>query len=184
MSKKSSLYTKTGDSGETSILGKRLKKSAQRIRAIGTVDELNSSLGLALAQTKNKTILSFGERIQNELFNIGATLANPNNIKMEDVPALTEENVAQVEEIIDSLDSLVEPIRNFILPGGSLAAASFHQTRAVCRRAEREIVILTEGENINPFILKYLNRLSDLFFTIARYLNKESGNKDRAWRKT
>ena len=179
MTQKIRIYTKTGDKGETGLYGgKRVKKTDQRIMAIGTVDELNSLLGVAATQSSFSELL---EQIQNELFNIGAELANPE--KVMETFNLTEEKINFLEKQIDSVDKGLEPIRNFILPGGTYAASLLHHARTVCRRAEREIIKLNETTTVNPNLVKYLNRLSDLLFTLGRAENH--GKKtEKNWRKS
>lgn len=179
MKKKSLLYTKTGDKGETSLYGgERVKKSSPRILAIGNIDELNSAIGVVCSQIKVKKIESSLEKIQGELFEIGAEIASPaktSSFKLE------KEKVSFLEVEIDSYDSLVPELKNFILPGGSYQSALLQQARSICRRAERET---TKLKNLNPNILKYLNRLSDLLFVLARFSNKLYKVEERLWKKS
>lgn len=174
MPKKSKIYTRTGDSGETSLFGgNRVTKNHPRIQAIGYIDELNASIGLALVFSKNPKITSKGEIIQTSLFEIGANLAGNKQ-------HIDPERVAFLENLIDELDNQLTPLRNFILPGGKQAAAFWHYTRTICRRVERSIVTLDKKESVDPVILKYINRLADLFFVFARTEN-DLGKKDIVW---
>jgi len=180
--KKVRIYTKTGDSGETSLYGNlRVKKFDQRILTIGAIDELNALLGTASSQTKNSKVTQLIERIQSELFEIGAELADPN--KAGNFFELPPEKVRALEENIDTFDSKLAPLNNFILPGGTYAASLFHQARSVCRRAERELVNLASGVDLNQNLVKYLNRLSDLLFVLARTENKAAKKQDKVWKK-
>jgi len=177
------VYTKTGDAGETSLVdGSRVSKNNPRVAAYGDVDELNSLLGLA------RVGLSQGEmpdqqldealgKIQNELFVVGADLASPLAIQ---VPRVDEIHVTEMEQLIDLLLEELEPLREFILPGGAQFGATLHLARCVARRAERCIVELMANDQINPHALTYLNRLSDLLFVMARAANKRAGVKEQS----
>lgn len=164
----SKIYTRTGDSGETGLMGgKRLPKSHQRIQAIGEVDELNCALGLLLSAAP--VLTDTLRPIQNQLFELGAELASA------DQPArIHSELIEALERAIDQHESALPRLKNFILPGGTQAAALAHLARAVCRRAERALVALAAQEAVNPDSLKYLNRLSDLLFVLARELNHQA----------
>jgi len=180
------IYTKTGDKGETSILtGERIPKNSPIIEAYGTIDELNSFIGLAAAEVQNNEIKLLLEKIQNQLFLVGADLASPEkkgNKKLE--AFLTpKEFILETEETIDHFESGLEELKNFILPGGSKASALLHLCRTVARRAERKVVALKESVNAEENIVIFLNRLSDLFFVLARYENKISGTEDVIWKK-
>lgn len=185
--KKIRIYTKTGDDGQTSLFGgKRLWKDSQRVVAYGTLDELNAALGVAasfLADEKSKNIL---ETIQTDLFYIGAELANPQKIgkSANKVFALGKKKISGLEKAIDRYDSNLPALVNFILPGGSKSASLLHLSRSICRRAEREVINLSKKEEVNPNILMYLNRLSDLLFILARYANKLENKKENIWEKT
>ena len=177
MAPKSALYTKAGDRGETTLFGgKKVKKSAQRVASYGSLDELNSALGVASSFQQDKKIGQIIESIQNELFNLGAEIANPSKGEFN----ASEEKITQLEAWIDQFDAKLPKLANFILPGGSKASAFLHQSRTVCRRAEREVVRLAEKEAVNPNIVKYINRLSDLLFVLARTSNN---GKDILWKK-
>lgn len=177
------IYTKKGDSGETSLFGgQRVSKSSKRIDSYGTVDELNSILGIALADEMTQRGGELLHTIQNQLFVLGADLATPRSGKgSEKVKRITEEDVKFLEENIDELDSKLTPLRNFILPGGSKAGATLHHARTVCRRAERITVECRHEEEVSETAIKYMNRLSDLLFVLARFENREAGTPETTW---
>lgn len=177
------IYTKKGDSGETSLFGgQRVSKSSRRIDSYGTVDELNSILGIALADEMTQRGKELLHTIQNQLFVLGADLATPRSGKGADkVKRIAEEDVQFLEESIDQLDAKLTPLRNFILPGGSKAGAALHHARTVCRRAERITVECRHEEEISETAIKYMNRLSDLLFVLARYENSEAGTPETTW---
>jgi len=174
------IYTKTGDAGETGLFGGgRVPKDDPRVRAYGDVDELNAWIGFAVAihlPTFESNVL---EAIQRDLFTIGAELATPNAAKLR--TSLDESTVTALEGVIDSYDPKLKPLKNFILPGGSPKGAALHVARTVCRRAERSVVALAHNQQINPLIIRYLNRLSDLLFVLARAVNMQAGHGDIAW---
>lgn len=181
------IYTKTGDKGKTSLFGgKRVWKDDLRIRAYGTVDELNSVLGLALTEIKNKELKKVICSIQDELFVAGADLAAPFTKKKKNsvIPRIENDNTTKLELFIDLFDSKIPSLKNFILPGGTKAAALLHLARTVCRRAERETVALSHVEKINHEIIVYLNRLSDLLFVLARFENFSSKHPEIEWHKS
>lgn len=177
------VYTKTGDAGETSLVdGSRVSKAHERVAAYGDVDELNSLLrlarvGLADAQLADAQLDAALGKIQNELFIVGADLASPLTIQ---VPRVDETHISELEQLIDSLLEELEPLREFILPGGTQLGASLHLARTVARRAERSIVTLAAREEINEQALIYLNRLSDLLFVMARVANQRAGVREQA----
>jgi cob(I)alamin adenosyltransferase len=176
------IYTKHGDRGETSLFGgKRLSKDSLRIEAYGSVDELNSILGVVRSLKPHRELDSLLEQVQNELFVLGADLATPRTSSSKKVQRLQEQSVLQLEEHIDALDETLSPLRSFILPGGSPVAAKLHVARTVCRRAERLVVRLGKKEKIGGLPVKYLNRLSDLLFVLARYANKLDGAVETPW---
>lgn len=177
------IYTKTGDQGMTSLFGgKRLHKSALRIDAYGTVDELNSWIGLVRDQPVNQERQSTLIAVQNCLFVIGSTLAaEPGNTKIT-IPALRDADIALLETEIDAMDSRLEPMRFFILPGGNQAVSFCHVARTVCRRAERLVVALSQAEPVNIMVIQYLNRLSDYLFMLARKMNQELGVEETPWK--
>lgn len=178
------IYTKTGDSGETSLFGgKRVWKNDLRIEAYGTVDELNSVLGVAVSEIKTLELREVLNGIQNDLFILGSDLASPSNGKNNSVQRIDEELIKKLEEIIDKFDPQLPPLKNFILPGGLKSAALLHLARTVCRRAERNVVALSKIEKVGIEIEKYLNRLSDLLFVLARFENFSNGSSDVVWQK-
>ena len=171
------IYTKTGDSGTTSLFGgKRVSKADIRINAYGTVDEVNSWVGLLRDQEVNTGRTDALLQIQDRLFTIGSTLATePGNSKVK-IPALGEEDVTFLEGAIDQMETELPPLRSFILPGGHPAVSFCHLTRTVCRRAERLVIDLATAEPVDPLVIKYLNRLSDYFFCAFQ------ANGCRTWR--
>jgi cob(I)alamin adenosyltransferase len=178
------IYTKTGDKGDTGLFGGgRVPKYSLRIKAYGTVDELNSFIGLAGTEVKDTDVEALLVKIQNELFTIGSNLASPGieNKKNNKIPDGTESFIIDAENAIDKFEEKLEPLKNFILPGGSKGAALLHICRTICRRAERQVVELKSKEIVNDNIVIFLNRLSDLFFVLARHENKISGLSDVKW---
>ena len=180
------IYTRTGDQGDTSLsTGERVRKTDPRVEAYGSVDETNACLGLVRLHTGGDPILdAMLARAQNELFDLGADLSTPERGLPEGAVALriTEAQVARLESEIDQLNSGLSPLNSFVLPGGSEAAAALHLARTVCRRAERLAVALADqpGEEVSGPALRYLNRLSDLLFTAARWANNK-GENDVLW---
>ncbi len=181
------IYTKTGDGGETGLFGgERVSKGAVRVEAYGTVDELNAHIGWALTQVCDlpRDVLEGVLAIQSDLLTVGADLATPpqapDAVKGRTV-GLGREPVPRLEALIDRLDGEVQPLRHFILPGGTAGAAAFQVCRAVCRRAERAVVRLSEDQAVNEGILVYLNRLSDCFFVLSRWVNAREGGEERVW---
>lgn len=178
------VYTRTGDEGDTRLGGgQRVPKDSLRIETYGTVDELSSVLGGALASGVDAELEPVLRRIQNDLFNLGSDLC----ILEEDkermpVPSVEERHVTGLEELIDRLSEDLEPLANFILPGGTPAAAWLHLGRTVCRRAERLLVALAREETVGPYTLRYLNRLSDALFVMARWQNHRQGIEDPLWK--
>ena len=167
------IYTRGGDEGLTSLgSGTRVPKDSLRVHAYGTVDELNSVLGTAVAAGLSDRLAEVMPTIQNELFHLGSDLCFTEADKEEfNIPQIEERHVTALEELIDELTAVVGPLQNFILPGGSLSSAQLHVARTVCRRAERDIITLTREEAIGAYVLPYLNRLSDALFVMARYEN-------------
>ncbi len=176
------IYTKTGDKGETGLFGgDRVPKDAARIEAYGAVDELNSLIGIVRALEPGKKIDRLLQKIQNDLFVVGADLATRKAGKRSLVPRIGRAHVASLEGIIDSLELLLLPLTLFILPGGTVAASYLHYARTVCRRAERSTIRLSRSEEINEHALVYLNRLSDLLFVLARYANHIQKKNETKW---
>ncbi len=171
-----SISTKTGDKGNTSLFaGGRTRKSAARVKAYGDVDELNSQLGLILSVDCIKETKQLVGKVQHELFIMGADLSTPLE---KDQKRITSERVDKLTEDVELLEGKLEPLKYFILPGGSSTAAQLHIARTICRRAERSVVDLADGEKVNPEVVGYLNRLSDLLFLLARWENKLRGLGD------
>ncbi|MBS1774491.1 MAG: cob(I)yrinic acid a,c-diamide adenosyltransferase [Bacteroidetes bacterium] len=179
------IYTKTGDKGTTSLIGGvRVPKSHVRIESYGTVDELNSFIGMVNDLAKNEKISEWLREIQDRLFTIGSVLAtNPDKeVKMK-LPDVHETDVTWLEERIDEMDKDLPEMRSFILPGGNIASSTAHVARCVCRRAERICVAMQQDEEHVPdLIIKYLNRLSDFLFALARYITHINGGEDMPWR--
>lgn len=172
----SKIYTRTGDDGTTGLGdGTRVKKTSPRVEAMGAVDELNSLLGLLLTHDVPQDIQAPLTDIQHELFDLGGELSIPGR------SAIIEAQIQRLETILDRLNAGLSPLKEFILPGGTRAAAVCHLARAACRRAERRAHALAETEKINPAAVKYLNRLSDLLFVMARALNAGAGRGDVLW---
>ncbi len=175
------IYTKTGDGGETSLYGgQRVSKDVVRVETYGTVDECNAVLGLAIGFIDDGEVKAILTRIQGELFEVGADLATP-MARGEAVPRVRPEETAQLETEIDRMEEELEPLRHFILPGGSAGGAALHQARAICRRAERLWVALERAEELNPEVGRYLNRLSDHLFVLARLVNHRAGVPETKW---
>lgn len=175
------IYTKKGDSGETSLFGgQRVSKSSKRIDAYGTVDELNTILGMAMAfgiSKKNEQLL---HTIQEHLFVLGADLATPES-KQARINRISNTEIELLEQAIDEMEDSLTPLKNFILPGGSPAGASLHFARTVCRRAERIAVECRHEEEISDAAIRYMNRLSDFLFVLARFENNQAGTPEQTW---
>lgn len=175
------IYTKKGDEGNTSLFGgTRVPKSSARIDAYGTVDELNSVVGLAASHGLSDQGDQWIKKVQEDLFVLGADLATPPSSKTR-INRIEEEAIQFLEEAIDTMEEELELLKNFILPGGSPQGAAFHLARTVCRRAERVTVACGEKEEISALTIKYLNRLSDFFFVLARFENKHAGQPEETW---
>ncbi len=201
------IYTRTGDKGTTGLFGgPRVSKDNARIEAYGTVDELNSTIGLVRSTLSVRTALEYGaqhtgegaptpgggaigaeekldvwlERLQHELFDLGADLATPLSAKVQ-VFRVVAESVDRLESDIDTFEEALDPLKAFILPGGSAPAAHLHAARTICRRAERRVITLAGEEEINQTCIVYLNRLSDAFFSAARWINRALGHADFLW---
>lgn len=179
----SRIYTKSGDAGETGLGdGSRVRKDTPRVTAYGSVDELNSVIGLLVVHTSDSKHGDLLRAIQNDLFDVGADLCLPQSADEKAGAALRVRptHAESLEKTIDALNEKLQPLTSFVLPGGSPSAAWCHFARTVCRRAERDVVTLMQTEKINPQILIYLNRLSDLLFVLARVLNND-GKDDVLW---
>jgi cob(I)alamin adenosyltransferase len=177
------IYTKTGDEGMTGLGGgRRVPKDSPRVRAYGTVDELNSAIGVAVALGLSERLTSELATIQNELFDLGSDLCWPSDDdRRERIPTVQLNHVEKLETLIDELNEVVGPLTNFLLPGGSPGAAQLHLARTICRRAERETITLSREEPIGELVLPYLNRLSDALFVMARFENHERGVAEPLW---
>ena len=180
------IYTKRGDGGQTDLFGgERVGKESLRVAAYGEVDELNAFVGVAAASGCDPELEVPLQTIQSALFDLGGTLATPDaaHRKKAGVPGVSESDIAELEALIDRIESGLEPLKSFVLPGGSPSAAAFHVARTVCRRAERCVVALARipDESVEDTSLRYLNRLSDLLFVMARHENARQGVADVAW---
>ena len=170
------IYTRTGDNGTTGLAdGSRVGKDAPRVDAMGDVDELNSAIGLLLAEDLPEAMRAGMVAIQHDLLDLGGELCLPGHT------LINEGNVTRLEQALDELNATLPPLKEFVLPGGSRAAAAAHLARTVCRRAERKLVALSRTDNVPPLLLHYLNRLSDLLFVSARALNRHAGGDDVLW---
>jgi len=177
------IYTKTGDAGETALFGgQRVAKDALRIEAYGTVDELNACLGLAVRHCASPDLKSRLQRVQGELFQVGADLATPLDAKTSTITRLDELPAQRLEAEIDEWEALLPPLTSFILPGGSQPGAELHIARTICRRAERRVVSLARAESINEKTIIYLNRLSDWLFVLARMVNHRQNVSEAPWK--
>ena len=177
------VYTRTGDDGRTGLGGgQRVEKDSPRIEAYGTVDELNSQIGVALASGLCQPLVAALGSIQNDLFHLGSDLCTLEPDKQRrPVPRIEERHVAALERVIDRLSEELPPLENFVLPGGCPGAAQLHVARTVCRRAERLVVALARRESVGAQTVPYLNRLSDALFVMARYENRKQGVPDILW---
>jgi cob(I)alamin adenosyltransferase len=182
------VYTRTGDRGETALVGgRRVPKDSPRIVAYGAIDELNSILGIvrALAAKESKPaaarLIELLKGLQNELFDLGSELATPPGAEYEGMWRASEAEVRALERTMDECQKSLETLKSFVLPGGGVLGAFLHQARTVCRRAEIEILELSRAEPLNPFVLRYVNRLSDLLFVLARWIAKEVGEAEFLW---
>ncbi len=180
------IYTKGGDAGETSLFGgERVSKSAPRVCAYGEVDELNSVLGVAASELAHDDLLAMLKVIQSSLFDLGGELATPQADERQPtgkgVPRVTERDIVELEGWIDALETELTPLRNFVLPGGAKGAALLHLGRTVCRRAERNVIGLSAQERVATLVVKYLNRLSDLLFVMARVVNRRADVEEPQW---
>lgn len=174
----SKIYTRTGDAGTTGLGdGSRVAKDSPRIQAIGAVDELNSAIGVLLAEALPESVHACLHDVQHDLFDLGGELSIPGHT------SLGEEHVTRLEEQLDRYNGALPPLKEFILPGGSRPAALCHVARTVCRRAERNVISLAGAEQLSAVLQRYLNRLSDLLFVLCRVLNRESGVDDVYWQK-
>jgi cob(I)alamin adenosyltransferase len=183
MPRLSVLYTRRGDDGATGLGGgQRVPKDSLRVQAYGTVDELNSTIGVALADGLCDRLTEILPPIQNELFHLGSDLCFLEEDKPKfNIPQIESRHIEALEHLIDEMTEAVGPLENFILPGGAAGAAHLHVARTVCRRAERDCIALARTESIGRFVVPYLNRLSDALFVMARYENKMRGVPEPLW---
>lgn len=174
----SKIYTRTGDAGTTGLGdGSRVAKDSLRVQAMGDVDEVNSVIGVLLVEVLPDATRELLTAVQHDLFDLGGELSIPGMALLDD------KRIEDLEQALDAMNEPLEPLKDFILPGGSRAAALAHQVRAVCRRAERAVVALAAAETVREAQRRYLNRLSDLLFVLARYLNRTAGCGDILWQK-
>ncbi len=179
----SKVYTRTGDAGQTSLVsGTRVDKDDVRVEAYGTIDELNSNLGVLLHSTKldNPEVIAIVRKAQNKLFNIGGYLAND---KADKLYGVSQEDVAELERMMDQMNETIPPAQGFVLPGGTRLSAQADRCRTITRRAERRVVTLAKVASIDPLVLEYLNRLSDFFFVFARFNNIQNQVEEIYWDK-
>ncbi len=183
----SKIYTKTGDKGQTSLMdGSRVPKNHIRVETYGTIDELNSILGVALSHISANAYAVLRkelEQIQKDLFEVGSMLANPSTNNRLPITSYFDNRVLEFEKQIDAMTEKLPLLTNFILPGGGKAGASLHLARTVARRAERRITELAQKESVEPSFIKYINRLSDLLFTMSRFVNFKEKKKETIWNK-
>ncbi len=186
------VYTRTGDDGMTALVGgKRVPKDAVRIEACGAVDELNAVVGLARAwndqgrgdRTLRLRLDAMLQDVQQELFDLGSELATPEDFTYEGMHRVGAEEVTRLERAIDDCQKELAPLKSFILPGGGRVSAQLHQCRTVCRRAEREILRLSRTEKVGAWPLRYVNRLSDFFFVLGRWVGKHLGETEYLWQR-
>lgn len=176
------MYTRTGDAGETGLFsGERVRKNSLRVEAYGTVDELSCWIGYTRSLIEDNKIDAMLENIQEDLFLVGAELATRQEESRSRKVQVTEAMLERLEEEIDRLDAELPPLSTFIVPGGTRAAAALHVARTIARRAERRAVALAENEKLNPVLVSYLNRISSLFFVLARVVNKRAGVEEKKW---
>lgn len=182
------IYTKTGDKGDTALYGgTRVSKASARVDSYGTIDEVNAFIGLAKSEITDEQIITQLKKIQFDLFTVGSEAATPAdklflaNGKARLPLTIAEEDIEKLERWMDEMEEKLEPLQYFILPGGGKAATSLHVARTVCRRAERGLVFLNESEEVRPELIRYLNRLSDYLFVLARYVSRLQGEKEEYW---
>lgn len=182
------VYTRTGDRGETALVGgRRVPKDSARIVAYGAVDELNSILGIVRALAARESspatnrLIEILQGLQNELFDLGSELATPQDAEYQGMWRASEAEVRALERTMDDCQKSLDILKSFVLPGGGTLGAFLHQARTVCRRAEIEILKLSRSEPLNPYVLRYVNRLSDLLFVLARWIAKQTGEAEFLW---
>jgi cob(I)alamin adenosyltransferase len=177
------IYTRTGDDGRTGVLGPgRVLKSDARVEAYGAVDELNAVMGVARAHDTGGWLSREFDTLQSLLLHAGAELATTEPSALEKLERVGDPDIAAIEAWIDRFEADLAPLRNFLLPGGTPLAAQLHVARTVCRRAERRVVLLAEGGGVDPRMIRFLNRIADLLFVLARWSNHRAGVSDSEWR--
>ncbi len=181
------IYTKTGDTGQTSLIsGRRVSKADSRIDSYGTVDELNSWIGLVRDQAVNASRRDLLKEIQDRLFTVGATLATdpnpPEKTRSKAIPDIVETDIMLLEQAMDAMDAELPELRAFVLPGGHESVSYAHLARTVCRRAERLVIALNSESPVDPLVIQYLNRLSDYLFVLSRKMTQELGSEEVAWK--
>jgi cob(I)alamin adenosyltransferase len=183
------VYTRTGDDGTTALVGgARVPKDSPRVACYGAIDELNAVLGLArsfnadaAASPARDRLEAILKRLQNELFDLGSELATPADAAYEGMFRVSADDVQALEHLMDECQQDLEPLQSFVLPGGGPVSAFLHQARTVCRRAERDVLRLGREEDLGPFVLQYINRLSDLLFVLSRWIGKHNGEREYLW---
>jgi cob(I)alamin adenosyltransferase len=179
----SKIYTKTGDKGTTSLIGgTRLPKDHIKIEAYGSVDELNAWIGVLADAPENKERNAFLKEIQDRLFTIGAELASETDQNKQKLPELFESDIEVLEKKMDLYNEVIPTLRAFVLPGGHSLVSFAHVARTVCRKSERQVITLSHNEEVNPLIIKYLNRLSDYLFVLSRKITQEQNAPEIAWK--
>ncbi len=177
------IYTKTGDTGETSLYGCRVPKHHPVLKVIGSLDELNAFLGVVISQNQDKSLKNDLTKVQSDIFTLGAELATPPGKEIAGLKLIDETNIVRLERLIDKYEAELPPLKNFILPGGTIVAAELMRARAVARRVEREAVDLSRQQTLRPEVMKYLNRLSDYLFVLARFVNHQVGQAETIWQR-
>lgn len=183
------VYTRTGDDGTTALVGgSRVPKDALRVTCYGEIDELNAALGLARSCNANATpspardrLEAILQRLQNELFDLGSELATPAEAAYEGMFTVSADDVRALERLMDACQAELEPLRSFVLPGGGMVSAFLHLARTICRRAERTLLRLGREEDLGPYVVPYVNRLSDLLFVLSRWIAKQTGEREYLW---
>ncbi len=184
MARLTNIITRTGDDGTTGLVGgDRVSKDSARVWAYGTVDELNSAIGVARSLWNESTLTEKLRQIQNDLFNLGAELATPPDKLQPGMPRIEERHITALEKEVGIWNEQLGPLQEFVLPGGHPAAAQLHVARTICRRAERFCVRLANSEPVGEWVIPYLNRLGDTLFTMARWVNRQADIPETCWRK-
>ncbi|MCC6350327.1 MAG: cob(I)yrinic acid a,c-diamide adenosyltransferase [Candidatus Eisenbacteria bacterium] len=176
------IYTRTGDDGTTGLIGAgRVPKHDPRVEACGSVDELNAVLGVARALDGGRLVDAHLAKLQSALFQVGAELAAVDERALASLHRVSDDDILSIERLIDALEAELAPLTKFILPGGSPLASQLHLARTVCRRAERRVTALVERQHVEPRLVRWLNRLADLLFVMARWVNRREGREETTW---